>query len=288
MAEVIRILESDAEVLCSRRESDLFDRKAAAIDGKKIEKIAVAFANADGGEFVIGIADDKDEAVPLKRWSGRKTSEEYNSALQCLFNLNPAVSFRYEFYECANLTGVILRVYIDRSQNVCKTWDGKVYQRLGAQSLPVTDPEKITALSFAKGAASYEDTLITNLKAEEIVDSVQIAQFCDDLTPQQEPLAYCVNEGLIDRAAFTPNCAGVLLFADKPQPIFPRRCGIKIIFYDTRQETPERDHLKKNITIEGALYKQIHDAVAAVTEIMSGINIMTTEGLKTVQYPAIR
>ncbi len=188
MAEVIRILENEAVILCSRREGDLFDRKAAAIDGKKVEKIAVAFANADGGEFVVGIADDKEEVVPIKRWKGKKSPEEYNYVLQSLFNLNPSISFRYEFFDCENQDGVIIRIFIDRSQNVCKTSDGKVYQRVGAQSLPVTDPEKITALSFAKGAASYEDTSIPNLKAEEILDSSEVNSFCDEITPKQEPL----------------------------------------------------------------------------------------------------
>jgi ATP-dependent DNA helicase RecG len=126
MADVKHISDSEALFLCTKRESDLFDRKAAAIDGKKIEKIAVAFANADGGEFVVGIADDKDEAVAIKRWQGKPSAEDYNFVLQCVFNLNPAVSFRYEFFDTPNLPGVVLRVYIDRSQNVCKATDGKV------------------------------------------------------------------------------------------------------------------------------------------------------------------
>lgn len=285
MVEVIRIGQQEALSLCLRRESDLFDRKAANIDGKKIEKIAVAFANADGGEFVIGIADDKDEPQPEKRWNGKATSEDYNYALQCLFNLNPAVLFRYEFYEAIAMPGIVLRVYVDRSQNVCKTTDGKVYQRVGVQSLPITDPEKITALSFAKGSASFEDTAIINVRPEDIVESDEAQIFCSELVPKQHPLAYCVNEGLITRQEFQPTAAGILLFADRPQPLFPRRCGVKIIFYDTRQEIPEREHLKLNLTVEGSLYRQIHDTVAKVTEIMSQISIMTAEGLKNVQYP---
>ncbi|ANK98167.1 MULTISPECIES: AlbA family DNA-binding domain-containing protein [Rhizobium] len=59
MPEINRISKDDALALCTRPEGDLYDKKAAAIDGKKVEKIAVAFANADGGEFIIGIADDK-------------------------------------------------------------------------------------------------------------------------------------------------------------------------------------------------------------------------------------
>ncbi|MFY0546009.1 helix-turn-helix domain-containing protein [Brevibacillus sp. H7] len=39
-------------------EGYFFDRKAFGIQPRQIEKHAVAFANADGGELVIGIADD--------------------------------------------------------------------------------------------------------------------------------------------------------------------------------------------------------------------------------------
>jgi ATP-dependent DNA helicase RecG len=53
--------------LASQKESH---RKAADISGKKVQKIAVAFANADGGEFIIGVADDKGAPEPEKAWRG--------------------------------------------------------------------------------------------------------------------------------------------------------------------------------------------------------------------------
>jgi ATP-dependent DNA helicase RecG len=264
----------------------LFDRKAAKIDGRGIQKIAVAFANADGGELAIGIGDDKDQPDNINsRWNGLANIEGYNSHLQAIFDLNPAVDFRYEFIEAEGLEGLVLRVFIDKSTNVAKTADGKVYQRKGAQSLPITDPEKITALAFAKGARSYEDTLLSDLDPEEIVDSKEMASFASEIVPRQEPLAFVVNEGLIDRKTFAPNGAGILLFSDNPQAVFPRRCGIKIIFYDTRQEVPDREHLKQNIAVSGPLYRQIHEAVKIITGIMSSISILTKDGLKRVSYP---
>ncbi|ACL57396.1 ATP-binding protein [Methylobacterium nodulans] len=284
MPDIFQISYDEALALCSRNEGDLFDHKAAKIEARKVEKIAVAFANSDGGEFVIGIADSKDEPDPAKRWQGAAAPESYNGILQALFNLNPAVDFRHEFLQADKMPGIAMRVYIDKCPNVAKASDGKVYQRVGAQSLPITDPDKITALSFAKGAASYEDTLL-NLDPEEIVESREIAAFTRDLAPVTHPLAYCVNEGLVDRKTFAPSCAGVLLFSDRPQPMFPRRCAIKVIFYDTRQEAPEREHLKVNKTVEGPLYRQIHEAARLVTDIMSSISIMTPEGLQRVKYP---
>ena len=90
------ISEDDALALCSRAEGHFFDRKVSAISGQKLQKIVVAFANADGGEVVVGVADDKDEPDPMKRWGGYKTTEEFNGLLQAIHQLNPFVDARYE------------------------------------------------------------------------------------------------------------------------------------------------------------------------------------------------
>jgi ATP-dependent DNA helicase RecG len=43
--------EVDALYLCQREESHFFDRKAFEVKPANIQKTAVAFANADGGEL---------------------------------------------------------------------------------------------------------------------------------------------------------------------------------------------------------------------------------------------
>jgi ATP-dependent DNA helicase RecG len=60
--EIREIGPEEALSYCEREEDHFFDRKAFKIKGEKVQRIAVAFANADGGEFVIGIADDKEFA----------------------------------------------------------------------------------------------------------------------------------------------------------------------------------------------------------------------------------
>lgn len=65
--------------LSDRAEDHFFDKKALGLSGAKVQKIAVAFANADGGEFVIGIDDDRSEQDPNRRWKGAASIEEFNS-----------------------------------------------------------------------------------------------------------------------------------------------------------------------------------------------------------------
>ena len=65
----------------------------------------------------------------------------------------------------------------------------------------------------------------------------------------------------------------------------PRKCSVKIVRYETKEDDPERDHLKSTFSLEGPLYSLIHKTVESVTEVMSAVAVWTTAGLKTLQYP---
>jgi ATP-dependent DNA helicase RecG len=51
---------AESRDLCCRQEGHFFERKAVGVSGQKIQKAVVAFANADGGELVVGISDASD------------------------------------------------------------------------------------------------------------------------------------------------------------------------------------------------------------------------------------
>lgn len=239
MTDVIKIDSDQALALCSRPEDEFFDRKDRACSGKKAQKAAVSFANAEGGEVVFGIKDDKDEPKPGLRLSPFEKPEDANGILQSLYEVNPALVFRYEFNEVEG-GGYILRVFFDKTQHVHSTADGTVYKRIGASSLPVKDPAAVTQLAFGKGAVSFENMKISNGHPEDVVDSDELNQLVDSIPERPSSLAFAVNEGLIDRDDFTPTVAGTLLFSKNPQGIISTRCECRIVFYDTRNEKPER------------------------------------------------
>jgi len=91
------ISATDALLLATKQEDHFFDRKAAAIRGANLQKVAVAFANADGGEIYIGITDEKDEADPTKRWAGAPNIEDYNQHIQSLTDVQPALPMELTF-----------------------------------------------------------------------------------------------------------------------------------------------------------------------------------------------
>lgn len=279
------ITAADALSLSTRQEDHFFDRKAAAIKGAKLQKVAVAFANADGGEAFVGITDEKDEPNPKKRWNGAPNIEDYNQHIQALTEVQPALPMELTFLKAEGKGTYVLKIQVEKSQSIHRTSDGTVYERKGAQSLPITDPARITALSFAKGAGSYEDYSVESALAEDVVDSPFLTEFLADYSPSTESLELALNKNLVDRKTFKPKVAGLLLFASEPASLMLKKCSVRIIRYETKEDDPERDHLGHIETVEGPLYQLIHKTVERVTAIMSGISVWTTDGPKAMAYP---
>ena len=48
--------EKDVTSYLTRDEDHFFDRKSLMAGGRTIQKISVALANSDGGEFVVGLS----------------------------------------------------------------------------------------------------------------------------------------------------------------------------------------------------------------------------------------
>jgi ATP-dependent DNA helicase RecG len=280
-----KISTADVMDLSARQEGHFYDRKAKGISGKKIQKIATALANADGGDFVVGVKDDSDEPDINKRWDGMPDKEGFNAVFQNLLEIKPTIPYVATFLEHPTSGTWALQITIEKSDKVHQTSDDTVYVRASAQSLPLKDPQKIQELSFAKGETSYEDLVLKDAKAEDIFESFEMRRFLKDYSPSSDPIDFTVNQNLIDRNTYEPKISGLLLFNDNPVALLPRKCGIKITRYDTSERVPEREHLKEQVNIEGSLYEQIHKASDSVAEIMSNVKIWTPKGMESVKYP---
>ncbi|WP_091911866.1 ATP-binding protein [Mesorhizobium sp. YR577] len=279
------ISDTDFAAIADRDESHFFDLKQFAVSGKSLQKTAVAFSNADGGEIIIGIKDKKTGDKVEERWEGISDIEQLNGHLQSLFEVKPALDIRYEFLKREAAPGYALRILIEKGSQVCVTADGTVYQRQGAQSLSVKDQERILQLNFAKGASSFEDTLLADLAAEQVVESPELQSFLKDYSPSTDPLEFCLNQNLLDFKTWQPRTVSALLFHSSPSSVVPRKCAVKITRYETKEDDPERDHLASQWTLEGPSYQLIHSTVAKITEIMSSIEVWATDGLKKLEYP---
>lgn len=285
MVKVVDISEDDFIALSERDESHFFDVKDIEVSGKSVQKIAVAFANADGGEFLVGIRDKSTSVDPAARWAGYPDQEAANGLLQSIFEVQPAIDVRYEFLRRETAQTLVLRVQVEKGAEVCQTSDKTVYIRHGAQSLPVKEPQRIAQLSFAKGATSFEDTIVPDVEPEEIVESDEMERFLREVAPTTGSLDFAVNQNLVEQKTWKPRVAGVLLFHANPSAVISRKCAVKITRYETQEDDPERDHLAEQRTVEGPSYTLIHEAVSAVGKMMSNVKIWTAKGLQELQYP---
>lgn len=278
------LTETEILAFAQRDESHFFDNKSSSVSGRNIQKIAAALANADGGEFVIGIKDSKEEPDPENRWDGVPSIEHMNFVFQSLHETKPQVPHQAEFLKHTKGT-LALRIYVEKSESVHRTASGHVYVRRGAQSLPLTSAEDIQSLQYAKGESSYEDTIVRGAIAEDIFETEEMCTFLESYSPTTDPVDFTINQNLVDRKSYDPRTAGILLFSDNPVPLLPRRCGIKVTRYETDIEAPERDHMREQFTIEGALYRQIHQASNIITELMESVRVMGPAGLIEARYP---
>ena len=208
-----------------------------------------------------------------------------NSHLQAIFEITPSLDLKYEILKCEDKQGYCLLVLIEKGSQVHQTAAGIVYQRHGAQSIPIKDPDKITQLSFAKGATSFEDQVLKDIPAEQISDSKELSSFLSAYSPKTDALEFCINQNLLDYKTWETKVAAALLFHPSPSAVIPRKCAVKITRYETKEEDPERDHLAEQVTIEGPLYPLINETVHRVEEIMSSVKVWTPDGLKLLNYP---
>src|ERR1039457_2618071 len=103
---------SSAQVkhLLARDEGHFLDNKSIGISAAKLTRSLSAFANADGGELLVGIA----ELSPGKfGWQGFARVEAANGHIQHLEETFPyGGDFEYEFLSASDATGFVFRLRV--------------------------------------------------------------------------------------------------------------------------------------------------------------------------------
>jgi ATP-dependent DNA helicase RecG len=311
-----QISKEQADTVILTKEGQFADVKAIEIAPAKLTKTISAFANSDGGDLYVGI----DEVGPEKarRWRGFQDQEAANGHLQIFEKLFPlGTDFQYEFLRCQDdaldkarrlaefealelrrrgqmsearevlarvpVSTLVLHVQVNRTQAIMPASNGIAYVRRGASSQPVDTPELIKRLEYSKGISSFESEA-TNAPKELIINSDVIRAFIRDVVPTAEPENWLKKQVLLRESK--PTVAGVLLFADEPQALIPKHCGVKVYRYKTQEAEGAREALAFTPkTVEGDLYAQIKETVRLATEIVESIPKMGDESLKSIKYP---
>lgn len=252
--ETARISDAQAQKVVSTEEGQFADVKSAEISPANLTKTISALANTDGGDLYIGIAELG--SLQLRNWDGFGAPEDANGHLQIFEKLFPlGTDFQYEFLRCDSLPGLVLHVQVNKTQAILTASNNLSYIRRGAQNLPVDTPEALRRLEYSKGISSYEAEL-TNVSNELVISSDIVEMFIKEVVPTSTPERWLKKQILIRDGR--PTVAGVLLFSDEPQALLPKRCGIKIYRYKTREAEGFREAMDFTpLTIEGCSYNKL-------------------------------
>ncbi len=280
--EIFEISSDQAKAILGLDEGHFVDLKSLDIAPAKLTKAMSAFANADGGELFVGI--DENRQTGIHSWRGFKNVESANGHLQPFDALFPlGQDFQYEFLAAIGMQGLVLKATIAKTLSVKLATDGKVYVRRGASSIPVEDDEALKRLKYAKGLTSFESELV-NCQSKEVSNSSTVIEFMLQVIPSAEPDLWLRKQQLIreDR----PTVTAVLLFAEEPQALLPKRCGIKIYRYKTSDRIGSRETLAVDpITIEGSAYDQIYMTIEQTTQVIEEVKILGKDELEKITYP---
>lgn len=283
--EVVDITRAEAEKIIQFEEGQFGDVKAVEKRPSDLSEDVSAFANSDGGELFIGIDELKVNGAKTRSWRGFKDPEAANGLIQLFAGIFPVGSgFNYEFLRCLELPGLLFHATINKSVGITLASNRIPYERRNAQSIPVTNPDALRRLEYAKGVHSFEnDTVNANIAT--VTDSSIVREFVRHVVPQTSPEEFLRRNLLLreDR----PTVAAVLLFADEPQAILPKRCGIKIYRFKTTADEGLREaEAFIPITVEGCLYRQIRSAVQKTTDIIQEIPKMGAgSDFEAIHYP---
>ncbi len=280
--EVADISVAEHDRVLSIEEGHFSDVKAIEIAPGKLTKTISAFSNADGGEVYIGIAENKN--TKTKHWKGFASPEDANGHIQIFEQLFPlGDGYSYVFLRSNDDSGLVLKIEIQKNRSIKVASDNVVYVRRGAQNLPYTSSEDLARLARNKGLTSFETEPV---KADPVLltNSTVSLGFMLEIVPTAEPDAWLKKQNLIVQNM--PTVAGIVLFAEEPQALLPKRTGIKIYRYKTKADEGSRESLDGNPqSIEGHAYKQISESVQITSSIIESVRVNTPEGLEPIKYP---
>lgn len=252
-------MDEVASALLAVPEDQWFDRKSARIGARELANGLIGMANADGGVIVVGLSDGEVEGT------GR-TEKRRNEQLQA--NLDfcvPPVKAESQLVACRRADGSedhLLIFDVEPSDAVHMNVRDEVYLRVGDENRRLTFQQR-EELLYDKGQASYETRPVPEASPDDL-DRTLLDQYATAVAaPDADRLLAA--RGMSSNGTLT--IAGVLLFTEYPQRLFPE-AFVRVLRYRGRERgTGQRQQLVSDTRLEGPIPRLLLDAQRAVAEV---------------------
>ena len=250
----------DIQTLQTQPEGQQFDRKSFRIEAKTLAVIAVAFANADGGDIAIGIEDNG-------RITGINGNDVHlNELLRVPFDFCvPSVQADVKFLDCNDVNGNPNRVmvmHIEPSMKVHSNQSDEAFYRVGDKSKKLNFEMRMQ-LFYAKGGRYYEDEPVYGATIDDI-DLDFVSEYCHKIGFDKDAATYLrTNKGYITTVNGVEKVSGaaILLFGKDPQKFF-QRARIRIVRYSGDEERFGREmNVIKDVWFEGRILEMTQKAI---------------------------
>src|SRR6476620_11142950 len=280
--EVIEITGAQRDRLLVLDEGHFADLKAIAISTKKLARSVSAFANSGGGDLYVGIGETELLGAKVRTWHGFRDPEAANGHLQSLEALFPlGAEYSYEFLSCPGSVGLVLHITVQRTTQIARTHNRKIYVRRGAQNIEVKGAEALRRLELDKGIVSYEKQPVA-ADLSVLTKSANRATCVTQVVPMKTPAVFVRKQSLA--RSNQPVVAGILLFAEEPQAMLPKS-GVKLFRYKTAGQPTRETLVGEPEAIEGATYDVIYAAIKKTVAMVEGIQRLGPQGFEPVVYP---
>lgn len=286
MYQIVMLDSDETQDLITKLEDHFNDFKSKDIAPAKLQETFVAFANADGGNIYIGIEDANSQRERIR---GFNEPEEANAIISILLeNTNPVVENVEIEYLKTNSSGLILHVDIPKSPKVHYTAAGDCFIRTNAQKIKIKG-ERVTQLSYSKGAEPYEKRAVDIVEATDILESEHFIDYISRINTSQKPDIFLRKNRLLTKKDddLRPNVGCVLLFDDEPQGSLDTRCAVKVYRLRTTEAEYRREQLQEEpVTIDGPIEMVILKTIEKVKEYVDGASFKDGDNLVKLSYPA--
>lgn len=247
-------------------ENQWFERKSGRVHAKDLAVPLVAMANAEGGYVVIGIHDGSVDGVREDRLNDlRQTAHDFTT---------PVV--RCSATELTTSDGhVVLVLRVNPGEHVHETTKGDVYLRVGDESRRLGYAQR-RELEYDRGSAPFDGTGVDADAAD--LDSDQVVAYQRSIGAQTPEGMLTARDLLTRDGRLT--VAGWLLFAQRPQSLFPSAVVRVLRYADTQRGTGAAMSLYDggDIRCEGSIPDQITRAAKLIEEWVPKVQALARSG----------